>query len=255
MAAEVPSEWTVFFTQLSSFVESCDRQYGLANEHFTEYAIEHFSICSQSLQALISVIEPLPDLRSIYIDLNQLLQSIQGSLLRWRSYYDSLDFQRIVHHYVPPQEVSRQRGRPRFEISKEQLEHLRSLSFSWTAIADVLLVSRMTIYRRRAEYGILDEAHSAIHDRELIEFVRHTLVQHPRVGQTFIIGRLRAQGYRVTRERVRQAIRTCDPLNVVLRWQGMAIRRRPYSVPGPNVIGSAKRCMSQNFHLFFYFTI
>ena len=183
---------------------------------------------------MISVIEPLPDLRSIYIDLNQLLQSIQGSLLRWRSYYDSLDF---LYHYVPPLEVSRQRGRPRFEISKEQLEHLRSLSFSWTAIADVLMVSRMTIYRRRAEYGLLDEAHSAIHDWELIEFVRHTLVQHPRVGQTFIIRRLRAQGYRVTRERVHQAIQTCDPLNVALRWQGMAIRRRPYSVPGPIVCG------------------
>ena len=50
-------------------------------------------------------------------------------------------------------------------------------------------------------------------------------MEHPRVGQTFIIGRLRAQGYRVTRERVRQATRTCDPLNVALRWQGMDIRR------------------------------
>ena len=74
----------------------------------------------------------------------------------------------------PPLEVSWQRGRPRFKISKEQLENLRSLSFSWTSIADVLLVS---IYRRRTEYGLLDEAHSAIHDREF-EFVRHTLVQY-----------------------------------------------------------------------------
>ena len=218
MAAEVPSEWTLFFTQLSSFLASCDRQYGLANDHFSEYAIKRFSICSQSIQALISVIEPLPDLRSIYTDLNQLLESTQGNLLQWRSYYDSLDFQRTVHQYVTPREFSRQRGRPRFKISKEQLEHLRSLSFSWASIADVLLVSRMTIYRRRCEYGLLEESHTAIHDEQLIEFVRHTLVQHPRVGQTFIIGCLRAHGYRVTRERVCQAIRTCDPLNVALRW-------------------------------------
>ncbi len=73
---EVPSEWTLLFTQLSSFLISCDRQFGLANEHFTEYAIERFSICSRSLQALISVIEPLPELRSIYSDLNLLLESI-----------------------------------------------------------------------------------------------------------------------------------------------------------------------------------
>ena len=60
--------------------------------------------------------------------------------------------------------------------SKSARNSWRSLSFLWTAIADVLLVSQMTIYRRRTEYGLL-EAHSAIHDRELIEFVRHTLVQ------------------------------------------------------------------------------
>jgi len=95
--AAVQSEWTLFLTQLSSFLVWCDRQYGLANEHFTECAIERFSICSQSLQALISVTEPLPDLRSTYIDLNQLLESIQGDLLQWRSPYDHLDIQRTVH--------------------------------------------------------------------------------------------------------------------------------------------------------------
>ena len=39
------------------------------------------------------------------------------------------------------------RGRPRFDISKEQLLYLYSFSFSWSDIAKVLGVSRMTIYR------------------------------------------------------------------------------------------------------------
>ncbi len=180
-------------------------------------------------------IEPLPELRSIYSDLSLLLESIQGTLEQW-SYYDSLDRRSTEYHYVTPLEYSRHRGRPKFKISKEQLQHMRSLSFSWAAIADILMVSQMTIYRRKAEYGLLEEPHSAIHDTQLIEFVRYTLVHHPRVGQTFIIGALRAHGYRVTREHVCQAIRTCNPLNVVLRWQGMAIQRRPYSVPGPNCL-------------------
>lgn len=236
MEPEVPSEWTVFFTQLSSFLVSCDRQYGLASEDFTEYAMERLSVCCRSLQALISAIEVIPALESINTDLNQLLARVQDKLQQWRSYYESLDVQRTLHRYVSPLEVSQRRGRPKFNISKEQLEHLRSLFFSWTAIADMLLVSRMTIYRRRTEYGLLDETHSAIDDGDLIEFVRYILVQHPRVGQTFVMGCLRARGYRVTRERVRQAIRTCDPLNVALRWQGIAVQRRPYSVPGPNCL-------------------
>ena len=38
-------------------------------------------------------------------------------------------------------------GRPEFEISKDQPIYLASLSFTWTDIAALLCVSRMTIYR------------------------------------------------------------------------------------------------------------
>ena len=98
----------------------------------------------------------------------------------------------------------------------------------------MLMVSWMTVYRRRVEYGLLDEPHSSISDPGLIERVRQLLVQHPQVGQSFISGQLRSQGYRVSRERVRRAVRTCNPLNATLRWQGIATRCQPYSVPGPN---------------------
>ena len=164
----------------------------------------------------------------------QLLQALEHVVRIWTEYSNSLDQQWASSHYVTPTEVPRGRGRPRFQISKEQLEYLRSLSFSWTAIADMLMVSRMTVYRRRVEFGLLVEPQSSITDQELIRIVRHLSVQHPQVGQSFIWGRLRSLGYRVTRERVRQAIRICDPLNSALRWQGISTSRRPYSVPGPN---------------------
>jgi len=35
-----------------------------------------------------------------------------------------------IDQYVTPLEFSQQRGQPRFKISKEQLKHLRSLSFT-----------------------------------------------------------------------------------------------------------------------------
>ena len=46
------------------------------------------------------------------------------------------------------------RGRPRFDISQSQLEYLASLSFSWSEIASLLGVSRMTIYRYNIQVGI-----------------------------------------------------------------------------------------------------
>ena len=54
------------------------------------------------------------------------------------------------------------------------------------------------------------------------------------IGETIVLGRLRALGFQVTRERVRNALRQTDPLSSALRWKGNLTRRRPYSVPGPN---------------------
>ena len=59
-------------------------------------------------------------------------------------------------------------GRRRYGISKDQLEHLRSLFFSWQKIADMLQVSVSTIQRRRKEFRLDDkfESYSDITDDE-----------------------------------------------------------------------------------------
>ncbi|CAH3173067.1 unnamed protein product [Porites lobata] len=60
-------------------------------------------------------------------------------------FYDSLDIS-----YSAPLNLSQTgRGRKRYEITKDQLEHLRSLYFSWEAIARILQVSLSTLQRRR----------------------------------------------------------------------------------------------------------
>ena len=50
-------------------------------------------------------------------------------------------------------------------------------------------------------------------------------------------GNLRAMGYQVARERVRQAVRATDPLNTALWWRSLA-PRQPYSVPSPIPCGT-----------------
>ena len=48
-------------------------------------------------------------------------------------------------------------GRKRYDISRDQLGHLRSLFFSWQKTADALQVSVSIIQRRRKEFGLLSD--------------------------------------------------------------------------------------------------
>ena len=128
---------------------------GVANEHYAEYGIERLSLSRQSVQSLIGPIR-MSRLLALLKEDGGVSHTTFASTGACSSY----------------------------------VEYLRSLSFSLTAIADMLIVSRMTVYQRRVEFGLLVEAQSSITDQELIRIVRHLSVQHPQVGQSFICGRL-----------------------------------------------------------------
>lgn len=138
-----------------------------------------------------------------------------------------------VSYSAPAEHLSR-RGRPRFTITQEQLLYLRALCFTWTDIALILGVSRMTIFRRRQEFGMLDDATNIIDDTQLRLLLSDLRKSSPHLGEVMVMGHLRSLGYNVPRARVRNAIRATDPINTALRWQGSITSRRPYSVPGPN---------------------
>ncbi|XP_068680455.1 uncharacterized protein [Montipora foliosa] len=78
-------------------------------------------------------------------------------------FYDALE----VSYSAPLNLAQPGRGRKRYEITKDQVEHLRSLYFSWEAIADILQVSISTLKRQRKELGLSDFAYSEISDDEL----------------------------------------------------------------------------------------
>ena len=122
-------------------------------------------------------------------------------------------------------------GRPSFNIEKDQLH---SLSFSWTSVSKLMMISRSTLYRRRREYGLDRNSYTPISNEDLVSLVRRITTQHPYVGQSFVWGVIRSEGHQVTRERVRQIMRRNDPVGTALRWGGMTTPRQPYSVPGPN---------------------
>ena len=126
-------------------------------------------------------------------------------------------------------------GRPRFVIRAEMLEELRELGFSWNKIGEMLGVSRWTIHRRVAEYGL--ENMTGFHNfpnEELDEKVKEFILNHGcTIGQGYVGGYLRSIGLRVQRRRIRESMARIDPHNTALRW-GIAISRRKYQVPWPN---------------------
>ena len=67
--------------------------------------------------------------------------------------------------------------------------------FTWTEIAELLGVSRMTIYRRRREFNI-SERRSTLTDLQLNELIRSWKSEMSNVGETLVMGRLHASGPR-----------------------------------------------------------
>ena len=235
--------WELFFEQLATFIRDLGQHFGICDEAYAHYAVERLEICTVNVTHLKSHLESNAEnaeqeSRAViteYSDHMSMLLSVLRSLRReWESYLEAQERISDSFRYRTSTAHRSGRGRPPLQILKDQLEYLRSLSFSWTQIASLLGVSRMTIFRRRQEFGLLDEPTRTLSDAELrlkISELKRTL---PTVGEKMIMGQLRALGFHITRSRIRETLRTMDPINTALRWQGTITARRHYSVPGPN---------------------
>jgi len=241
--------WTRFFVELSSVLDSSQTQLGVANETYTRYVIERLenglrcvtsiadtlSVTSESEEQQVGSPEEEVVLRYREIT-NELSSCIRSLLCYWDLYLDQLVSGSLIENGYQAQAVNRPGifGRPAFSVEKNQLEYLRSLRFSWTEISDLLGVSRMTVYRRRREFGMLHSPSRQVSTEELTGIVQQLRHENPYCGEAMIMGRLRAMDIVVTRDRLRSVIRIIDPLNTALRWGANTTSRRPYSVPGPN---------------------
>ena len=78
--------------------------------------------------------------------LGELLSCLRLLLEEWKDYNSLYASTHFGSSYQVPVLHTGRRGRPRFEINKEQLEYLLSISFNWSEIAALLGVSRMTSY-------------------------------------------------------------------------------------------------------------
>ena len=128
-------------------------------------------------------------------------------------------------------------GRPRYEITFDQLSFLVGENFNTRRIADCLGVSISTVRRRLRDNGIwLDESYSPISDAELDQLIIDIRSHFPRIGCRQMRAMLEADhNIRIQRHRVRMAMRRVDPAGAAIRWSEVHIRRR-YNVYGANAL-------------------
>ena len=124
-------------------------------------------------------------------------------------------------------------GRPRLVVSKDQIESLQEIGFTWAKIATMLGISRSSLLRRKEEFQIT--RYNELTDEELDRVVEAILARAPRSGERLIVGSLRSRGLNVKRARLRESIMRMDPISRLLRRR-RCIKRRKYNVPGANFL-------------------
>ena len=114
--------------------------------------LERLAICIRSVSTIIKdrVEEEVGgDGSRVLFRIYQLLRDIVSRLQilrrQWLEQLENLATRFNFHYQAPTASENATLGRPRFEITRAQLDYLRSLSFSWTEIAHLLGVSRMTL--------------------------------------------------------------------------------------------------------------
>ena len=226
--------WERFFNEVQSLIRCSEMRIGRADRSFSLHIIERLQMATENIAAIGCLLNSATELREYCQCLGDLIEAIHGIILEWELHLDRLDNERERTAYRVGRCYTGHRGRPKFHVSKDQLVFLRTLSFSWTKIASLLGISRVTVYRHQRTYGLLAEGDIIPSDQMLRELLRHIRLDAPDLGQTLLLGRLRAMGYRVTRKRLREMVRAQDPLNTALRMPGGLTARMKYSVAGPN---------------------
>ena len=225
-------------SSLDSFFE---RALGLVNEVFrllstTENEEEVVEYCITRLENLLSNCVNLFDLIEEQ-QYNNIIDAIQNYIfiLRSRVVNPGVGNQLSSAYNAPVHNSTA--GRPRCEITFDQLSFLVGENFNRGRIADCLGVSVSTVRRRLRDNGIwIGESYSSISDLELDRLIINIRSHFPRIGCRQMRAMLEANhGVRVQRYRVRMAMRRVDPAGAAIRWSEVHVRRR-YSVYGANAL-------------------
>lgn len=173
--------WDRFWDEIASLVHTSQMRIGHADRNFSLFFVERLQLAAVKLVTLRDIMETVNELstfsQKVFSKLfDGWLPSGNSTLTGW------------TWTFRPAVMRSTRRGRPEFNISKDQLVFLHNLSFSWTSISSLLGVSRMTIYRRRRVYNLLLEGEYVPSELELSSILRHIRLDTSDIGQTLLNG-------------------------------------------------------------------
>ncbi|XP_076853443.1 uncharacterized protein LOC143508667 [Brachyhypopomus gauderio] len=149
------------------------------------------------------------------------------------------NFEEVLQRFsIQPQQTTAGPGRPAFHIPSGMLEHHVLCGVTAPEIADMYGVSERTIRRHMEQNGIRKtDLYSPLTNEELDYIVTDVHRSHPNTGYKLMHGLLKARGIRVPISRLRESFRRVDAEGVCMRRLRLhTLRRRQYSVPGPNYL-------------------
>lgn len=209
---------------LSDFLDALEDVVMQVKQEFSSVSTEAKEVllgkCDWLLECCVALEEYMPgrdiDVQAFTASICDLLESMEGSLLD------------EIQHPV--------QGRPRMDITDQQLQLFCGSDFSLKDMAHMLNCSVRTVQRRLQELGLgRRQRYRTLSDTDLDQQVICINDRHPDSGYRMIEGVLRSEGVLVQRERVRQSLRRVDAHGSERRL-ARALHRRQYWVPSPNAL-------------------
>ena len=220
-----------FLLSIQDCMNGIEQSTGPENDRTLQYLRDRLESYIQIVLAIFLVLINVRGFLTIKMLIEHLWQSLMEQLHHIRERLADCRQNSAVFPRSPLQSERSSGGRPKYHITAEQIDVLRSIGMSWTAIAKCLGVSAKTLSRRRQEYGITD--YTEIGEDELEWNVKDILQVTPFSGETYIQGALRSRGIHIQRWKIRDALQQVDPVNRAVRRR-YTIRRRIYNVKKPN---------------------
>ena len=128
-----------------------DESASIPLEYVDSRLMDHFQIVNAIAIAIQN--DANGDLKEIVEDLLRFSQSLLQEIHATKSQKETKATRSTA--WVPCTQGSTG-GRPRYNITKEQIETLRETGMNWKKIALCLGISESTLYRRRQEFGIYE---------------------------------------------------------------------------------------------------
>ena len=132
---------------------------------YASYVVERMGLCITSTSNIINQIHEyvsgghlLLKEREVIGMYKQQLAELDACLRElskeWLMFLEVAETAHSSVAYRASVDATSRRGRPRIEVSTDQIEYLRSLCSSWTDVSSLLVISRMTPYRHHQQFGL-----------------------------------------------------------------------------------------------------